>query len=548
VRDGIFLSKGVEVEFKEVPEGTGKMCAGLRDGSFDVAVLLTEGIVKDIAQGNPSLLIATYVDSPLTWAVVTGPQSPTNSIDELKGKIIGISRFGSGSHLMSFVMADQKGWNVEAGDLTFAVNNDFAGLRTGVQSGATNAFMWETFMTKPYVDRKELKKIGEVVTPWPCFMIAARTEVAEKRWSDLEKMLAGIEEACQKFKQGGEASVQHLSAKFGLTVEDAAKWFAGVRYSAHGAISRRVLVRTVDTLIRAKILPPYEPKFSFSRFYDPRATLADVDSEEVRTIKLFYDLRLKNELVARGKDTGPITVPELMNLDQLHYFGHEAVDHAARVGGFDSSKRILEIGSGLGGPARYMAWKYGCKVEAVEIEEKRHAMAVELTARTGLSHMVHHSNCDIMTFSSDAPFDVIVSWLSICHIRDREALFKKCFSLLKPGGLLLVEDLCAAAPLTSRELSDLQIAVAMPLCPSHSDYVASVKAGGFTDVKVEDLTQSWNQFVQERINGHEKNHDSLVLLHGEEVVIGLGYFFGIISNIFKAGHLGGLRIVVRKSD
>lgn len=176
IQDGIFLSKGrnnnsryksgfswkqlfsdcsihlgVQVEFKEVPEGTGKMCAGLRDGSFDVAVLLTEGIVKDIAfrilrlfffldsysrryrsgksfryhrhiRGfstyvRPRTLahsgahhthtrIHTKLSLLIRWAVVTGPQSPINSIDELKGKVIGISRYGSGSHLMSFVLAD----------------------------------------------------------------------------------------------------------------------------------------------------------------------------------------------------------------------------------------------------------------------------------------------------------------------------------------------------------------------------------------------------------------------------------------------------------
>lgn len=79
-----------------------------------------------------------------------------------------------------------------------------------------------------------------------------------------------------------------------------------LRYSSNGEISRRVLIKTVDVLVRAKMLPQYEPKFSFyryillrvatyvadaRRFYDSRATVAPVDSQEIGTMKLYYDTR-----------------------------------------------------------------------------------------------------------------------------------------------------------------------------------------------------------------------------------------------------------------
>lgn len=60
---------------------------------------------------------------------------------------------------MSFVLADQQDWNVERGDLKFEVANNISGLKDGIRNGTFDAFMWETFMTKPYVDSGELKKV-----------------------------------------------------------------------------------------------------------------------------------------------------------------------------------------------------------------------------------------------------------------------------------------------------------------------------------------------------------------------------------------------------
>lgn len=139
------------------------MCNGLKDGSLDVAVVLTEGIVKEIIAGDSAFkprLVATYVDAPLTWGIFVSPTSDIQSVDDLRGKVIGISRYGSGSHLMSFVLADQKEWNIEQGDLKFEIANNIDGLVEGIHTSKFHAFMWEQFMTKPYVDQGKLKKVG----------------------------------------------------------------------------------------------------------------------------------------------------------------------------------------------------------------------------------------------------------------------------------------------------------------------------------------------------------------------------------------------------
>jgi sulfonate transport system substrate-binding protein len=127
------------------------MIQNLKNGSLDVIVALTEGIVADIARGSDLRILGTYVESPLCWAVSAGAQSDIRSIEDLRGQTIGISRLQSGSHLMSFVLAHQRQWDTSG--LKFEVKGNFDNLCKSVNDGSTQAFLWESFMTKPWHDR-----------------------------------------------------------------------------------------------------------------------------------------------------------------------------------------------------------------------------------------------------------------------------------------------------------------------------------------------------------------------------------------------------------
>jgi len=162
---GIFSKHNVEVETVEHPRGTGSMCRALRNGEIDVAVALTEGTIADIVNFGPAFkIIATYVQSPLHWAAVVNPDSSIRSIDDLRGKTFGISRPGSGSQLMAYVMANDRRWNLDQ-DVQFSIKGGISELIGAIQDHSTDAFLWETFTTKPYMDQNLVRKIGEVVTP-----------------------------------------------------------------------------------------------------------------------------------------------------------------------------------------------------------------------------------------------------------------------------------------------------------------------------------------------------------------------------------------------
>src|SRR5690606_15855007 len=95
--EGMFNESGIDVQWTDVPEGTGKMCELLRNNETDLAVILTDGIIKDIANGNDSVILQTYVQSPLQWGIHVNAKSSYQNVADLFGKTAAISRYGSGS-------------------------------------------------------------------------------------------------------------------------------------------------------------------------------------------------------------------------------------------------------------------------------------------------------------------------------------------------------------------------------------------------------------------------------------------------------------------
>ena len=177
IEDGEFEAVGIDLQWTDVPEGTGKMCQMLRDGETDIAVILTEGIIKDIAAGNPSKIVQVYVQSPLIWGIHVAANSNYKTLSDLEHKKVAISRMGSGSHLMSIVNAQNQNWNTE--NLQFEIVNTIDGAVESLSSGKADYFMWERFMTQPLVDKGIFRRIADCPTPWPCFVIAVRNEVLE---------------------------------------------------------------------------------------------------------------------------------------------------------------------------------------------------------------------------------------------------------------------------------------------------------------------------------------------------------------------------------
>lgn len=186
IEDGKFREFGLNLHWADMSGGTGQMIRGLENKSIDIAVLLTEGITKAILQGLEATIIQVYVTSPLHWGVHVPYESSIENFDDLKDQTFAISREGSGSHLMSYVMAHQQNWPTE--NLKFNVIGDVYGGLWALEHNEAQAFLWEKYTTAPFTEQKKCRSIGEVVTPWPCFVIAVRNEVLNKH-SDLLRQM-----------------------------------------------------------------------------------------------------------------------------------------------------------------------------------------------------------------------------------------------------------------------------------------------------------------------------------------------------------------------
>jgi len=95
LKNGEYKAEDINLRWHDYHGGTGQMCKGLREGDIDMAVILTEGIVKDIIAGNPSKIVQTYTQSPLIWGIHVAANSKFKTIEDIKGTRAAISRYGS---------------------------------------------------------------------------------------------------------------------------------------------------------------------------------------------------------------------------------------------------------------------------------------------------------------------------------------------------------------------------------------------------------------------------------------------------------------------
>ncbi len=223
-----FQNENINLEWTDVPEGTGKLCQMLRDGITDIAVILTEGIVKDILAGNPSKIVQVYVDSPLIWGIHVAAKSKFKTISDLENTKVAISRLGSGSQLMAYVNAKNQGWKTDS--LQFEIINTIDGAVTALTSETADYFMWEHFMTKPLVDQGIFRRIADCPTPWPCFVIAIRDEILNNNPEALKKVLQIINRTTSEFKEIPSID-KTLASKFHQKIEDIQEWLSVTEWS-----------------------------------------------------------------------------------------------------------------------------------------------------------------------------------------------------------------------------------------------------------------------------------------------------------------------------
>ncbi|KAI1747681.1 hypothetical protein F4782DRAFT_520407 [Xylaria castorea] len=259
---------GLDAKLIPFPSGTGHMITAIRAGEIDIGIGLTEawvaGLGKEDTPGDGGYrIVGTYVETPLCWAISTGTgRAEITSVDSLKGSKIGISRLGSGSQVMGYVLADQQGWlsPSSAPYSDFVVLQNFANLRNAVNDGTADFFMWEHFTSKRYYDSGEIRRVGEIYTPWSSWKIVASTALLSagekgKPYPKLMDVFEKLDRGVQYFETHKDEVVEYISTQLDYSAEDAREWLRTVRFSSKTeGVSIEVIIKCINILQKAGAL------------------------------------------------------------------------------------------------------------------------------------------------------------------------------------------------------------------------------------------------------------------------------------------------------
>jgi len=151
-------------------------------------------------------------------------------------------------------------------------------------------------------------------------------------------------------------------------------------------------------------------------------------------------------LVAAGKDPDHLKSEDLIPIDEFHIRGRKATLELARQISFKECPRVLDVGSGLGGPSRFLALEFGCTVTGIDLSAEYCQVAGMLARRLGLESRVSyiHGNALDLPFE-DAAFDLLWTQHTTMNVADKDKLYSEMWRVLKPGGSLAIYDILAGA-------------------------------------------------------------------------------------------------------
>jgi ubiquinone/menaquinone biosynthesis C-methylase UbiE len=151
-------------------------------------------------------------------------------------------------------------------------------------------------------------------------------------------------------------------------------------------------------------------------------------------------------LRAAGKDVERLSLEDLAPVDEFHVRGRSATAELASALGLAAGQRVLDVGSGIGGPSRYVAATYDCNVVGIDLTEEYCRVAILLAERAGLGDRVeYHPGNALSTPFADAEFEVAYTQHVAMNIEDKAQLYAEVWRLLKPSGRFGIYDLLQGA-------------------------------------------------------------------------------------------------------
>ena len=267
----------------------------------------------------------------------------------------------------------------------------------------------------------------------------------------------------------------------------------------------------------------------------------------------FYDNHPINEeqilgaLKAKGIASDAITEDHLKEFDQDHYGGIGALEKLAQEAGIARRHNVLDICSGMGGPARYLAHGIGCRVTGIDLTESRVDGANRLTKLARLDHLVAYRLGSALDMPfSDASFDVAISQESWAHIPDKSRLIAQAVRVLKPSGVIAFTDIVRVGTMSDETRQKLRDGMTFMEIESYEGYKKLLAESACVVEKCADLSEEWTSILQKRLAMYRSLKDSTVAKFGIEGYERYDSAYSFFVSLYEQKILGGGRYVARK--
>ena len=251
IKSGALKEFGISATWRDFPSGTGSMAKALNNNEIDVAMLLTEGAVKAQAQGVDFEIISVYTQSPLIWGVHVPANSKLYTLEDISKAKFAISRYGSGSHLMAYLLAEQE--QIILKPESFEIIHNLSGARELFKHGDNHVFLWEKFMTQPYVDQGEFRRIADLPTPWPCFVVCVRKEVYAQHQESIINMHNAVLNTAEELKTSPIAA-KLIAMEYSLQISEVTEWLSITQWAQSAGIDTKLLHEVQQKLTRLGLI------------------------------------------------------------------------------------------------------------------------------------------------------------------------------------------------------------------------------------------------------------------------------------------------------